>query len=67
MQLRINGDEHTFSDQSSLQDILTQLEFADRKGIAVALNNAVVQRTAWENTFLYENDSISIIQATQGG
>lgn len=67
MQIRINGDEQTFSDQSSLLDILSKLEFVERKGIAVALNNVVVQRAAWENTHLSENDSISIIQATQGG
>jgi sulfur carrier protein len=38
-----------------------------QKGIAVALNNAVVPRKEWETCILSPNDKVLIIKATQGG
>ncbi len=39
----------------------------ERKGIAVALNNAVVPRRAWAETALKSGDVVEIITARQGG
>jgi sulfur carrier protein len=39
----------------------------DFKGLAVAVNEAVIPRTNWETFILKENDTITIIRATQGG
>ncbi len=39
----------------------------DIKGLAVAVNNIVVPRTTWDAFQLKENDTITIIRATQGG
>ncbi|RLP74072.1 sulfur carrier protein ThiS [Xanthobacter tagetidis] len=38
-----------------------------RKGIAVALNGAVVPRRAWGDTPLAAGDQVEIIEAKQGG
>ena len=40
---------------------------AGRKGIAVALNGAVVPRRAWAETALFSGDTVEIIEAKQGG
>lgn len=40
---------------------------AHRKGIAVALNGAVVPRRAWGDTPLAAGDQVEIIEAKQGG
>ena len=39
----------------------------EQKGIAVALNGAVVPRAAWPATPLKPGDSVEIVRARQGG
>jgi len=51
---------------SSLTELLQQLHITTN-GIAIAINNKVVSKTNWDATQIQENDSITIIQATQGG
>jgi sulfur carrier protein len=38
-----------------------------QRGIAVALNGAVVPRVAWPQTPLKPGDSVEIVRARQGG
>jgi len=38
-----------------------------RRGIAVALNGAIVPRAAWSRTALHPGDSIEIVRVLQGG
>jgi sulfur carrier protein len=40
---------------------------ADKKGVAVAVNGAVVPRGDWAARELAEADRVLVIQATQGG
>jgi sulfur carrier protein len=40
---------------------------ADARGIAVAVNGAVVPRAAWTATNLRPGDSVEIVRARQGG
>ncbi len=40
---------------------------ADARGVAVALNGAVVPRAAWAQTPLRAGDAIEIVRAKQGG
>jgi sulfur carrier protein len=39
----------------------------DGRGVAVALNGAVVRRTDWATTPLAAGDSVEIVRAMQGG
>jgi len=38
-----------------------------QRGIAVALNGAIVPRAAWPQTTLRPGDSVEIVRARQGG
>jgi len=38
-----------------------------QRGIAVALNGAIVPRAAWPQTTLHPGDSVEIVRARQGG
>lgn len=38
-----------------------------QRGIAVALNGAIVPRAAWPQTQLRSGDSVEIVRARQGG
>ncbi len=55
------------NENSSLVKALEQNGINSQKGIAVAVNNAVIPKAEWQNKILNENDKITIIRATQGG
>ena len=65
--IRVNGEEQALS-AATLAALLDQNEVgADARGIAVAVNGAVVPRGAWRSTRLQPGDSIEIVRARQGG
>jgi len=68
MELTINHQLRFFEQPPSSLEGLMLLEFPEKsKGIAVAINNQVIPKTAWATTKLQHQDSILIIAATQGG
>jgi sulfur carrier protein len=66
-QIRVNGENEPLV-AATLDDLLAD-KTADvgQRGIAVALNGAVVPRAAWRDTRLKAGDSIEIVRARQGG
>jgi len=65
MAIILNGIE-----KDLLPKLLLLLEkegITDKKGIAVAVNNQVVPKSAWSDFGLKENDKVLVIQASQGG
>ena len=67
MTITVNDEAKSFSDVSTLQDLVESLGLVGKAGIAVAVNDAVVTRTSWSECELADTDSVTIIQATQGG
>jgi sulfur carrier protein len=63
----INGTPHSVAAEKSLEQCLVEYGAGSLRGVAVAVNEAVVPRSAWAHTVLANNDSILIITATQGG
>ncbi|MBQ6766387.1 MAG: sulfur carrier protein ThiS [Paludibacteraceae bacterium] len=51
---------------ANLKELAAELNLPE-KGIAVAVDNAMVPRTEWENTALTANDNVVIIKAACGG
>jgi sulfur carrier protein len=47
--------------------LLAQLNLAEKRGVAVAVNNAIISRANWNKYELNENDKVTIIRPTQGG
>lgn len=66
MQLQFNNEPITTT-ASTLQELLTEKGLFTKNGIAVAVNDSVVQRTKWELHILHENDSVLVITAAAGG
>ena len=65
--IRLNGEDKVLS-AATLAALLDEAEIgADARGIAVALNGAVVPRAAWGETRLRAGDVVEIVQAKQGG
>ncbi len=50
-------------------NVVELLEKIDSKidGIAVAINNSIIFKDNWETQLFRDNDTVLIIQATQGG
>ena len=52
---------------ATLEQVISHSELKDFRGLAVAVNNTVIPRATWPAFIINENDSITIIRATQGG
>jgi sulfur carrier protein len=65
--IRINGQDEPLI-AATLAALLEEkaVDVAQR-GVAVALNGAVVPRAAWPQTPLRPGDSVEIVRARQGG
>lgn len=62
----VNGEREVLS-STTVADLLLEKGIAEHRGVAVALNGAVVRRTAWHETALKAGDKIEIVHARQGG
>jgi sulfur carrier protein len=69
MEIIINNQPKQITEQGQLTvQQLLQLEIPGKQqGIAVAINNRVVNKALWATTNICEQDQIIIIKATQGG
>jgi sulfur carrier protein len=65
--IRVNGETETLA-VATLAALLQEKDIdADARGVAVALNGAVVPRAAWRDTRLACGDAVEIVHARQGG
>ena len=65
--IRLNDEPRTLAAAATIVDLVRGLGLAERKGVAVAVNNAVVPRTSWSAHALADGDRVLVIRATQGG
>jgi sulfur carrier protein len=63
----VNDQPRPLAAPTTLLALLGELGHAGRKGVAVALNGAVVSRAEWPSRSLADADHVLVIQATQGG
>ena len=67
MEITLNDQQKQVANGITVQQLL-DIEIPEKqKGVAVAINNSVVNKTHWATTTIKENDNILIIRATQGG
>ena len=67
MKICVNDQPRVVSEAVTLAVLLEEIGLAGRGGLAVAVNDAVVPRSAWPVRNLAEGDRVLVIQATQGG
>ncbi len=65
--LKVNGAQEQLQAATVAELLALKGVALDQKGIAVALNSAVVPRRVWAETALNTGDEIEIITARQGG
>ncbi|SEG84362.1 sulfur carrier protein [Nonomuraea solani] len=66
MIVNINGAPHEVADGMTVAQAVRTLTAATT-GVAVALNDEVVIRSAWETTALSDSDRVEVLTAVQGG
>ena len=69
LELTVNGEARHVAreDAASVEALLHALAVTQRRGVAVAINDAVVPKSRWGEHALEDGDRVEIIQATQGG
>jgi sulfur carrier protein len=65
--IQVNGKSEALSAERLTALLADKGIDADARGVAVALNGAVVPRGAWAQTELRPGDAIEIVRAKQGG
>jgi sulfur carrier protein len=65
--IRINGQDEPLSVATLTELLAEKAVDTGQRGIAVALNGAIVPRAAWPQTRLSAGDSVEIVRARQGG
>lgn len=65
--IRVNDEPRAIAAGATVAALVRELGLADRKGVAVAINGAVVPRAAWPAHALAAEDRVLVIRATQGG
>ncbi len=63
----LNDQPHELAAGATLSDLLRAQGVAGMKGVAAAVNGAVVPRSAWPSRVLAGRDQVLVIRATQGG
>ena len=63
----VNKQSLDIPENSVLLAALQQTGIVSFQGMAVAVNNQVIQKAKWNEYLLNENDKITVIRATQGG
>ena len=65
--IRVNGRHERLAVVTLAALLQEKAVDTGRRGIAVALNGAIVPRAAWSQTALHPGDSIEIVRVLQGG
>ena len=66
MTLIINGETKEFSNDSTLQNIITNLQIED-KVMAAAVNMNIVKKEDWNSFIPKDDDKIELLQFVGGG
>ena len=65
MEILINNEKKE-TNATNVKALAAELALPER-GVALAINNRIVTRNAWEETSLSEGDNVTIIKAAFGG
>jgi sulfur carrier protein len=66
MIVTVNGETDDLPNGSNVDVVVNRLG-RGRKGIAVAINDAVVPRSRWSSVELVDGDRVEVLTAAQGG
>lgn len=66
MNVKINGENHTFNDDITLENIIKELNITINS-IVAEVNGQVITKEKFSNTVIKDNDIIELIKFVGGG
>lgn len=66
MNIIVNGENKSFSDDSTLQSIINELK-VEEKVMAAAVNMEIVKKDEWNTHTIKESDKLELLQFVGGG
>jgi len=66
MNLIVNGENRSFDDNDTIEQIIEKLMIQD-KVMACAINMEIVKKENWDNFVPKENDKVELLQFVGGG
>lgn len=66
MTLIVNGEKKEFTENSTLQTIISELQVED-KVMAAAVNMEIVKKDQWNNYIVNNDDKLELLQFVGGG
>ena len=66
MNVKINGENHTFNDNITLENIIKELNIKINS-IVAEVNGQVITKEKFSNTVIKDNDIIELIKFVGGG
>lgn len=66
MQVYINGKHQVIDNETTISQLLKQLQ-VEEKIVAISLNANVVKKDTWSHVCLKENDKLELLQFMSGG
>lgn len=66
MNIIVNGENKSFSDDSTLQSIIDELK-VEEKVMAAAVNMEIVKKDEWNTHTIKESDKLELLQFVGGG
>ncbi|HAK99861.1 MULTISPECIES: sulfur carrier protein ThiS [Exiguobacterium] len=66
MNITINGNDHTIEQIETIEDMLTQLGLGE-KLVIVEQNRQIIDRGAYDQTVVRNNDTFEIVHFVGGG
>ncbi len=67
MRIELNGSDQEVRDGVSVGELVRSLVEAPERGVAAALEGAVVPRGEWDATTVEEGQRLEVVRAVQGG
>ncbi|WP_316826456.1 sulfur carrier protein ThiS [Pedobacter miscanthi] len=67
MEVTINNQNYLLNEACSIEQMLATVISTETNGLAIAVNQTIISKSAWPTHALHPGDQIILIKATQGG
>jgi sulfur carrier protein len=67
MEVTINNQNYLLNEACSIEQMLAAVVSTETNGLAIAINQTIIPKSAWDTHLLNPGDQIILIKATQGG
>lgn len=67
MTVYVNNEPRELAAPATLHELLATCQLPSLRGMAIAVNNQVIDRGTWEVHLLQPGDKIMLIRASKGG